>query len=150
MTEPSGREIVERYARAVMEKDFEALDVLLTDDIVEEFPQSRERIVGLDTWMALQRAWPEQDQIGVELQHVAGSDDEWVAGPNWSLMRVTGTGDDFWTSGEVTYPNGETWQVVSLVHLRDGRIAHIRSYFAAPFEPAEWRRPYVERMDPEA
>ncbi len=40
--------------------------------------------------------------------------------------------------------------MVQLLHLRDGKIARIRSYFAAPFEAAEWRRPYVERMDPEA
>ncbi len=150
MAEPSGREIVERYTQAMIGNDLEALQFLIADDVVEDYPQSGERIVGVENWLALMRAWPEVDPVKARYGEVVGSEDQWVAGPNWGLMRITGTGDDFWAHGQVTYSNGETWHSVQLLHLRDGRIARIRSYFAAPFEAPEWRRPYVEQVPPEA
>jgi len=45
----------------------------------------------------------------------------------------------------VTYPNGETWHIVSLIEFRDGKISKITSYFGAPFEAPAWRAPYVEK-----
>ncbi len=147
MGEPSNRETVERYARSLTALDLETLTSLLADDMVEDYPQSGERIAGRDHWVTMQQAWPEVVKPRVE--QVVGSDDEWVAGPSWGLMRITGTGDDFWMHGRITYANGETWHVVQLLTLRDGRISRIRSYFAAPFPPAEWRRPYVEPITPE-
>jgi len=148
MPELSGHEVVERYGQALAALDIDTLSALLADEVVEEYPQSGERIRGRDSWIAMQRAWPEVVQPRIE--RVVGSEDQWVAGPNWTVLRIAGTGDDFWMHGRITYANGETWHVVQLLHLRDGKIARIRSYFAAPFEAAEWRRPYVERMDPEA
>ncbi len=150
MAEPSGREMVERYAKAMSENNLEAMTVLLADDLVEEYPQSGERIAGLDNWMALMRRWPEVDAVNARLERIAGSDDEWVTGPGWSLVRIAGTGDQFWVSGQVTYANGETWHAVQLLELHDGKVRRIRSYFAAPFEAPEWRRPYVEQMPAEA
>ncbi len=150
MAEPSGREIVERYVKAMSEQDTEPIPFLLADDIVEEYPQSGERIAGRDNWLALMTAWPDVDLVHARYGQVVGSEDQWVAGPNWGLMRIMGTGDSFWAHGQVTYSNGETWHVVQLYTLRDGRIGHIRSYFAAPFEAPEWRRPYVEQMPAEA
>jgi ketosteroid isomerase-like protein len=148
MTQLSNREVVERYTDAMGRLDLELLTEVLADDIVEEYPQSGERIVGLTRWIAMQRAWPEV--VEPRFERVVGSEDQWVAGPSWGLMRVTGTGDDYWMHGRIRYANGETWHVAQLITLRDGRIAHIRSYFAAPFPAAEWRRPYVEQMPAEA
>jgi ketosteroid isomerase-like protein len=150
VAEPSGREIVERYAKAMSDADLESLNFLLADNLVEEYPQSGERIVGLEPWIALMRHWPEVDPVTTHIERVVGSDDEWVAGPSWGLMKISGTGDEFWGHGTVRYSNGETWHIVQLLTLRNGRIAHIRSYFAAPFPAPDWRRSYVERMDPEA
>jgi len=43
MAEPSGRAIVEQFARAIEAKDFAAQAELLADDYVDEMPQSGER-----------------------------------------------------------------------------------------------------------
>jgi hypothetical protein len=40
--------------------------------------------------------------------------------------------------------------VVGLLIVRDGRIWRETSYFAEPFEAAEWRAQYVEREQPQA
>jgi ketosteroid isomerase-like protein len=147
MSEPSNREVVERFASALSRNDPGPMRDLVAEDIVEDYPQSGERIAGRDNWIALMTAWPEHDAVHARVERVVGNEDKWVAGPSWSLMRITGTGDDYWAHGQVTYSNGETWHVVQLFTLRNGRIARIRSYFGAPFPPAEWRRPYVEVVD---
>ena len=44
------------------------------------------------------------------------------------------------------YPDGSDWWVVSLYHLRDGRIAQTTSFFAPVYPAPEWRRQWVERL----
>jgi hypothetical protein len=34
--------------------------------------------------------------------------------------------------------------MVSIGKFRDGKLAEETSYFAAPFDPPEWRQPFVE------
>jgi len=145
--EPSPSEIVQRYATAMGAGDKEMLLFVMADDLIEDFPQSGERIIGFDNWMALIEHWPEETRP--HLDQVVGSEDRWVSGPNWSLARIEGTGDKFWGAGHVTYPDGSTWHVVQLIELRNGKIAHLTSYFAPPFEAPEWRKPWVVRMPEE-
>src|ERR1019366_5470895 len=57
MAEPSGRAIVERYARALQDKDFDALALLLADDYVDELPQSGERVRGRANALAYLRSY---------------------------------------------------------------------------------------------
>ena len=55
MAEPSGRAVVERFAKAILDKDFDAQAALIADDYVEEMPQSGERIRGKANWNAVIR-----------------------------------------------------------------------------------------------
>jgi len=48
MSEQSNRECVDRYAHALTALDLDTLSGLLADDLVEEYPQSGERITGRD------------------------------------------------------------------------------------------------------
>jgi len=61
-------------------------------------------------------------------------------------LRIEGSGDVYTYVGTVTYANGETWQMVQIVELRQGKIAKTTSWFAAPFEAPAWRAPFVERF----
>ena len=58
MTEPSGRSVVERFARAQENKDFDELEKLITDDFIDEMPQSGERIRGKANELAILRNYP--------------------------------------------------------------------------------------------
>ena len=128
------RSIVEQYLSAMGKNDVEAQERLLSDDIVEEYPQSGEVIRGKDNRRAIMENYP-----GGMPREASESG----AAPKPPVL--TGGGDNFTASGEITYPNGETWQVVSLIELRDGKINKMTSYFAAPFEAPAWRAPYVEK-----
>lgn len=128
------RTTVEQYLGAMMKNDVEAQERLLSDDFVEEYPQSGEVIRGKDNRRAIMENYPG----GMPREASASGE-----GPKPPVL--TGAGDNFTASGEITYPNGETWQVVSLIELRGGKISKMTSYFAAPFEAPAWRAPYVEK-----
>lgn len=150
MAEPSGRTVVERYARAVLDKDLDAIAALVTDDFVEEMPQSGERVRGKANLLAYLSSYPGGGAGTVDptSTRLVGSEDRWVLTPMFSLLRIEGSGDVYTYVGTATYPNGETWQFIQIVELRQGKIAKTTSWFAAPFEAPEWRAPFVERFAP--
>ena len=127
------RKTVEQFIEAMAANDIEAQERLLSDDIVEEYPQSGERIRGKDNRRAIIENYP-----GGEPRETSGS------GPAPKPPVIVGGGDQFTATGQVKYPNGETWHIVSLIELRDGKISKMTDYFGAPFEAPAWRAPYVE------
>ncbi len=143
---PSGREVVERYGRAVAAADMDAMVAVLHDDVIDEYPQSGERVVGKANMRALVEHYPgaEQAPLHGTVTKVVGAEDEWVVGPSYTMTHISGSGDDYALAGMIDYPNGETWHIVMLVRLRDGLIWRITSYFASPFEAPEWRAAWVE------
>jgi len=127
------RKTVEQFIQAMATNDLEAQDRLLTEDFVEEYPQSGERISGKDNRRAIIQNYP-----GGEPTEASAS------GPSPKPPVITGAGDHFTATGKIKYPNGETWHLISLIEFRDGKIARMTDYFAAPFEAPAWRAPYVE------
>ena len=43
------------------------------------------------------------------------------------------------------YPDGSSYHVIDLIELRDGLVWRETVYWAAPFEAADWRAPWVQR-----
>jgi ketosteroid isomerase-like protein len=128
------RTTVDQLIQAMGTNDIEAQERLLSDDIVEEYPQSGERIHGKENRRAIMENYP------------GGTPRETSAKSANRAPVITGAGDRFTAAGQVTYPNGETWHIVSLIEFRDGKISKITSYFGAPFEAPAWRAPYVEKV----
>jgi len=128
------RTTVDQFISAMDKMDIEAQERLLSDDFVDEYPQSGEVTRGNDKRRASMENYP------------GGTPRETSASrPNPKPPIVTGAGDNFTASGQITYPNGETWHVISLIELRDGKIRKMTSFFAAPFEAPAWRASYVEK-----
>ena len=147
MADSSGRLIVEQFVRAMEAKDFEAQGRLMSDDYVEEMPQSGERIRGKANWLAVVSNYPGGvGTLDSESGRVIGAEDRWVLTPQFSVLRIEGSGDVYTYCGAARYPNGETWLIVALVELRDGKIAKTTTYYPAPIEAPAWRAPYVERF----
>ena len=151
MAEPSGRTVVERYARAIQDKDFDALAALLTDDFIDEMPQSGERTRGKANYLALARNYPGGvGTVEPKSARLVGAEDRWVLTPMFTQLRIEGSGDVYTYVGSVRYPNGDTWQMIAILELRDGKVAKSTTWYAAPFDAPEWRAPYVERFTPDA
>ena len=146
MAQPSNGEIVRRYWKAHAEHDYAALGALRHREWTTEWPQSNERIRGHANDLAMATAYP-GGLPGLEMTRVMGSDDQWVTGPSFpifTVVRIAGTGDTWWTDGRVTYPDGSVWFMATLLELRDGKILRETSYFAPRSEAPEWRRAWVE------
>ena len=102
-----------------------------TDDFVEEWPQSGERITKAASAKLLE-AYPE----------MSGTT------PSFTYKRMLGGGDVFVIEGTIDYGDGVPVSYVGIGELRDGKVAKMTEYFANPFEAPAWRAGMVERMEP--
>jgi hypothetical protein len=149
MAEASGREVVDRWVRAIEAKDFDAQAGLLADDFVDEMPQSGERTRGKDNWLAISRNYPGGvGTVDPASGRVVGAEDRWILTPTLSILRIEGSGNVYTYAGTARYPDGQTWDMISIIELRDGKVAKSTTWYAAPFEAPAWRAPYVERFTP--
>jgi hypothetical protein len=56
-----------------------------------------------------------------------------------------GAGDTFTALTKARYPDGSKYHVISIIEVRDERIAKVTTFFAAEFEAPDWRAEWVER-----
>ena len=143
------RALIDRVARAINEHDFAALDDLFTEDYVNDYPQSGERIRGVANFKATLQNYPEgirRDGTDPASIRVAGTDERWVVTPMFTVKRVEGSGTTGTAMFTNRYPDGSTWWVVQLFELRGERIARATTFFAPVYEAPEWRAPYIERI----
>jgi ketosteroid isomerase-like protein len=121
--EGENRATIDVYLKAFETKDMALLDQVYTDDAVQEWPQSGERIVGKPNIRSINENYP-----GL---------------PNATIRRVSGSGD-VWTVETVLDYGGDVYNAVSVLEFRDGKVARQTDYFASPFPPPEWRAQWVE------
>jgi len=103
---------------------------LSAEDLVQEWPQSGERIRGRDNAKAINDNYPA----------MTGSS------PKLRLRRVSGEGAHWVIEGTIDYGDGTPISYVGVAELRDGKIAAVTEYFANPFEAPDWRAQWVERI----
>lgn len=132
----SNQAMIERYLKAVETGDLGEASLLLgesaTDDFVEEWPQSGERIVGIE---ALKR-------INEGYGAATGTS------PRMAVRRISGSGDLYVVEGTIDYGDGVPVSYVGITEFRDGKVRKLTEYFANPFEAPAWRKDMVERMEP--
>jgi ketosteroid isomerase-like protein len=147
MAQPSNREIVEEFVRAVEAGDLEAQLALLAADYVDEMPQSGERTRGRENYRRVFQEYPGgMGKTEAAGRRIIGSEDRWVMGPHFNSLRIEGSGDTYTYVGTIRYSGGDVWQVIVIAELRDGKIARTMSWYAAPFEAPAWRASIVERF----
>ena len=101
-----------------------------TDDFVEEWPQSGERL----TKAASMKMADYPQMTGTS--------------PKFTYKRMLGGGDIFVVEGTIDYGDGIPVSYVGIGELRGDKVAKMTEYFANPFEAPAWRADFVERMEP--
>ena len=151
MADASRRVTLERLLHAYDEHDYETLRRLVTSDYVEEYPQTGERVRGIENVIATMEHYPgglARGRTDLRSARLVGEDDAWVAGPSFGVVHVEGSGDSWSGVARIRYPDGTDWFVATFVEFRGDRIARNTEYFAPAELPApEWRRAWVERID---
>jgi ketosteroid isomerase-like protein len=127
MDRRDGGQVAEAVWRTLEAGDWDAAADLLHEDFVQEWPQSGERIVGRDNAIAINQNFP------------GGL-------PTMRFRRTLAGGDLAVLEIELTYADGSRYLGVSVIELRDGKIAKETDYFAQPFQAPQWRAQWVERM----
>jgi ketosteroid isomerase-like protein len=125
--EADNRKTVERLVDALNRRDLELFDQQFHEDSVMEYPQSGERVVGGDNRRAVYAAFP-----GL---------------PTVKPRRTVVSGDLAILEAALDYGDGTDWHAVLVFELRDGKIAKETAYWSQPFEPADWRSEWAERID---
>lgn len=98
------------------------------DDAVLEFPQSGERFVGKQNFLAWRKQYP--------------------AKLEFKIRRISHDGDLWVVEGLISY-DGSPWMfAVSILEFRDDKVAHERIYVFEGFEAAPWRAEWAEMFDP--
>lgn len=122
MSDPEFEETVRATFTAFNERRFDDFAAAVTDDLVESYPQSGERMEGKAQQLAMHRAFADP--------------------PTFTIRRILHGGDLATVEVDERYPDGSLWKSVLILELRDGQIAGLTGYFGAPFEAPAWRRPF--------
>ncbi len=117
-----------RLIDAINGRDLDALDSLFTDDVVMEWPQSNEKIVGNRNRREVYSRFPSL--------------------PTASNPRFSEDGDLVVLQTDLDYGDGNPYQTVFVFQMREGLIAHETAYWAQPFPAADWRAEWVEPLRP--
>jgi ketosteroid isomerase-like protein len=126
MSEAANRATIEALMAAISAGDRAALDEVFTEDIVMEWPQSGERIVGAQNRREVYSRFPSLPKV--------------------AKRRLTGSGDVWALEASLDYGDGDPFLCVFVFEMRDGRIAKEVAYWSKPFPAPEWRAPWVERI----
>ncbi|MHC3819032.1 MULTISPECIES: nuclear transport factor 2 family protein [unclassified Streptomyces] len=121
------RATVESYWSAADRRDWDTFATTLTDDVLYDLPQTRERIRGKERYLSFNRDYPGDRRVRVE-RIVADRDGPQVA------VRTLFTADD---------------QELHAVHFftfdAQGLISEITDFWPEPYEPPAGREHLVER-----
>ena len=109
-----------------------AIDASASDDFVQEWPQSGERIRGK---AAVKR-------INEGYSAATGKT------PKLKLRRISDGGDIQVVEATIDYGDGIPVSYVGIAEFRGGKLVKATEYFANPFEAPAWRADFVERMEP--
>ena len=104
-------------------------DELASDDFVQEWPQSGERL-------------RKEGSKKINEQYA----DKTGNSPKMDLRGIRESGDLVVIEGTIDYGNGVPVSYVGIAEFEGGKVRHITEYFADPFEAPAWRAPFVEQM----
>jgi hypothetical protein len=148
--------VIGRVADVLNRRDLNGFEETVTDDYVEDYPQSGELIRGPRNARLVRENYPGREAgdvpVDVRTASIAASRPRWIRTPLFTLVQVEGSGKTGVATFRSLYPDGSWWWVVNIYELRGDRISRARMFFAPAFEPPDWRAPYREPLgtSPEA
>lgn len=120
-------ELVTLFWHRIQERDWQGVGDLLADDVVLEWPVTREVVRGRANVVAVNAEYPEGWRI--------------------RMLRALGSGDDVVTEVEVPHAGIGVFRAASFWTVSEGRIVWGREYWSmlGAEEPPAWRAQLVER-----
>lgn len=126
MQEEQVPESLNTHWKASASGDVETEHDIYDDNVICDYPQSGERILGRRNLQALRSHHPGKPS-------------------GFKVRRILGKGDLWITEYTIDYQGRQAY-TVSIMEFRDGKVVHETQYFADPFEAPAWRSQWVERI----
>ena len=149
MNQPSeqsrNRRVLTRLMELFEKSQVDALDEVVTQDVVLDMPQTCERIRGLAN---LRGVWGNYPIQGGHTEHhqVLGAEPRYVMTPTFNLVRVEGLGDNPMAVVKIVQGDGSEWWLVTIFAMRDDKVAKMVQYWAPVLPAPEWRARWVEPL----
>lgn len=103
-------------------KDEDISHEIYNDDAVLEFPQSQERFVGKENFLAWRKKYP--------------------AHLEFKIRRIRGEGDFWVAENSISYDGGHWNFTCSILEFRGEKIARETIYITEGWDAPEWRAPW--------
>jgi hypothetical protein len=142
---PTNHDIAEAWGTANQARDEAGMRRLAHPDYVCDWPQTGERIHGIDAFIEIDRRYP-GGLPDTGIKRLSGSEDRFVLDNLMVPRRITGSGDLWVAEVDVRYQDGSRWMLVSITELVDGLVRHETQYFAPEEEAPAWRADLTERI----
>lgn len=126
MDEGQIRQLLDAHWQASATGDLEAEHDIYDDNVLCDYPQSGERIIGRNNLQALRGHHPGKPS-------------------GFHVRRIVGQGSLWITEYTITY-QGKPAYTVSIMEFRDDKVVHETQYFSDPFEAPAWRSQWVQQM----
>ncbi len=141
------RRLAERLVAAINTADKAAMAECLTEDVVIDWPQSNERVRGLENMWGVTVNYPggtdsSGDDMSIEVTSPAVLK---LVAPTFTVVSVEGGGNTGTVVLKANYPDG-LWRIVTLYRLRGSRMEYASQYFAPDYPAPEWRAQWVEKI----
>lgn len=142
-----------RYQEATQSMDFAALAELRHPDFVCTLPQSGERFVGHDNWVAAHAEYAghfvdekrlDLDVKGGEQKATVRTVPSTMPFGTTPIISVSDTGDLAVLAGVGDWPDGKTYHWILVLEYRDGLVWRQTDYYAEPFPAPANRAPFSE------
>lgn len=127
------RKLRDLYTSGDLQELARQVSEMAAEDLVQEWPQSGERIRGRDNVVAVNQGY----------EGATGT------APKLTLRRIVRPGQAWIAEATIDYGDGTPVSLVSILETNaEGEVIRETDYFANPFEAPEWRRQWVEQMKP--
>jgi ketosteroid isomerase-like protein len=127
MSPVAAADVVREFWRLMASNDFAAVAAVLADDLVLEWPQSRERIRGAADFARMNHEYPAHGRWEFTVHRIVGGDGEAVS--------------------DVSVTDGvQVARAISFFRVAAGRITHLVEYWPEPYPAPGWRAHLVEPM----
>lgn len=120
------RELLNAHWHASAAGDADAEHDIYDDNVICDYPQSGERILGRGNLQALRSHHPGKPS-------------------DFTVRRILGQAKLWITEYTIVY-QGRTVCTVSMMEFHNGKVVHETQYFADPFEAPAWRSQWVQRI----
>ena len=123
----SSKRVVEQFWEAMQSNDFRAAGDFLHEEYVLEWPQSGERVRGRENFVAINEQYPAHGR--------------W----EFTIHRILAEGNEVVSDVDVT-DGVIRGRVITFSKIGDGKILRQTEFWPDPFEPADWRAQWVEKI----